>query len=459
MTEVRPSKLLPQAAATFFQHFISNDCQVLPLHKRKRAIRLMNFCLAAQDALRNSVVDVRLAAVGDREPNMWILREFETPLLTEQTALAVFKLARPEIKKLIAVEYSRGPRKAIDSELVLRLIGKLTIGLPHFQIAGVSEYEIWSDAEYTDNSAKLAEQLSSDGHLKMLNCKWGNLIDDRGLKPLNIEKFSAEFDIYKAPRDFAKILYHKFRQIRLQMRCFEDDNDFDEDNRDVRYRVPMIVNMEIVQPSIEEIYLENLADRFQADQPWFLPLEFYKHVPNLKKLFYSTHRSGINNYYNQPPTAALQKLVDFLVFMFKHVKEALERGFQTRFMFAINTTVFLNDNQNEKSWMEEFVRLPIFADFNCELTTEEKMRNDTDFQSTPSYDRFPCKSCLTPALICTGQNMKLFLWGRFGQLIDAQNMFDDEDMDENYDDEEGWEDEEGYSEEMEHEEIEIEKAN
>ncbi|KAI6195768.1 hypothetical protein M3Y94_01026700 [Aphelenchoides besseyi] len=452
MSEVRPPKLLPQAAAAFFQHFITADCQVLPLQERKQAIRLMNvsnsFCLVAHDALRNSVVDVRLASVCDRDSNMWILRELETPMMTEQTALAVFKLARPEIKKLIAVEYSRGSTKAIDEELISCL-------------TGVSEYEIWSEAEYTDNSAKLAEQLSSNGHLKSLECKWGNLINDQELEPLNVEKFSGEFDLYKAPRDFTKLLHHKFRQIRLQMRCFADDNDvFDEEDRDVNYRVPMIElsKTTIVQPSIEEIYLENLTDRFQADEPWFLPLEFYKHVPNLKKLFYSTHQSAVKNYYGQRPTQATQKLVNFLDFMFKHVKEALKNGSQAQFIFAINTTVFLNVTQNEKSWMEEFVRLPLFANFECELTSKKKMCDDPSFRSTPLYDRFQCKSCPTSALICTASNMKLFLWGRFGQLMDAQEVFDEE-MDEDFEDEEEWEDEEDDFEEMDYEEMAAENAN
>ncbi|KAI6195648.1 hypothetical protein M3Y94_01012300 [Aphelenchoides besseyi] len=444
MTDLQRPKLSPLSTAMFFRHFVSANSDVMPIHQHKRALPLMivsnSFLLAAQESLRNSTVGVRLSAIRYGSSNMWFFHGLKTAFLTEQTALVIFKLTRPQIKKLVAMEYSTYSVKAIDFELLLFLIG-------------IPEYEVRSEAKLAEYSLMLAEQLSSDGHLKMLSCKWGNLINGRRLRSLKADKYLGGFQIYKSPCDFAKILHHKFRQIHLRMRCFEDENiEINDYKRDIRHHEPMVSlsDTQIVQPAIEEIYLENLADRFQVDEPLFLPLNFYNHVPNLKKLFYSTHQSAVNYYYGESPSQALHKLVNFLDFMFKHVEQVFQNGTQTQFVFAINTTVFLNDDQSEKNWMEELVSSSVFADMKCELVTESEMLDRSDFQDTPTYHRFHCQSSSSPVLIFTSANMKMFLWARFDQWSQVQNKFNDEysDSDETNED---WEDEYSVAEEMEFE--------
>ncbi|KAI6195583.1 hypothetical protein M3Y94_01004200 [Aphelenchoides besseyi] len=409
----------------FFRHFIAKDCELMSLDGRNRAIRLMvvskGFLVAAQETLRYSTVSIRLATIHVDCPNIWIFHNFKTAFLTEKTACAVIKLARPMIKKLIAMQYSGTPVKEIDSTVIPFLIG-------------VPVYEIWNNEEFDDYPTKLAKTLGADGHLKMLDCKLQNVITGQGLEPLRAEHYLGEYDIYESPCDFEKLLHHNFRQIRLRMHCTAEVSDNYEDQHHHRYHWAMVTfgKTEIVQPAIEEIYLENLADRFQVDEPLFLPLNFYKHVPNLKKLFYSTHQSAVNYYYGESPSQALHKLGNFLDFMFKHVEQVLQTGTQTQFVFAINTTVFLNNNQSENNWMEELVGSSVFANMKCELVTESEMINRPDFQDTPTYHRFHCKSSTKPALICTGQNMKMFLWARFDLLAQVQNLFFDNFMDTDY---------------------------
>ncbi|KAI6170085.1 hypothetical protein M3Y98_01202900 [Aphelenchoides besseyi] len=422
MTSIQRPKLLPQAAAAFFHHFVCHDSEVIGLPSRKLAIRLLNvsrtFCLAAHEFLRNSMLDLRLEPIDSDRSNSWIFHMFQVAMLKEQSALAVFKLTNPHPKMLFIMDETDAPPKNIDPAI-----------LPY--LSDISELVIFSESQDAKYSLKFAKKLNSDGKLKVLGCKPEYLVRKNVLKKMTVEKYQWKFDSFEAPFDFAAVLRHKFRQIHLVMSLEDDIYEWD----DFEWPVPMVTlsKTKIVQPAIEEIYLENMANQCQEEDPPFLPIKCFKHVPNLKKFFYYGHQDAVNDY-DDEIGPAIYKLIDRLDETFNYVKKVRKEGCQAQLVFAFTGEVFLVNDQSEEDWIRDLMRMPVFTDLKCELTTRLKLSEDPDFQATPTYDRFGCR-CQSAVLICTGKNLKLFLWPYFQKLSNFDDDFDDDEMYSGYEDE------------------------
>ncbi|KAI6195758.1 hypothetical protein M3Y94_01025200 [Aphelenchoides besseyi] len=462
-TVYKPPKLAGQAVHAFFRHLIANDnlsATELPLDNRKRAVRTMivsnSFRAAAQVVLYNSEVDVTFHHTASVAGHSWHFCGFECAVLTDQMALAVFRLTTPQIRKLTATQYWNKTVDPIDPAIIPYLIG-------------IPEYEINSADDYVEYAIRLGETLCTGGHLKLLDCKWETLDRKRGLRSLKADKYRGRFSHFEAPCKFATILGHKFRQIHLEMYLADDMEDWEEDF-DWYEPVPMTTfgHTFVIQPAIEEIYLENMANERLEDDPPFLPIKFFKHVPNLKKFFYCGHQDALNDDPDETMGPALYKLIDRLDNTFNYVEKARKEGCNAQFVFAFSARVFLMPDQSEQEWILDLMRLPVFRGIKCELATRLRLSQDPDFQATPTYARFGCR-CPSAVLICTGTQLKLFLWPYFRKMPtfhhnhhaimdaemhdedeetdDAEEMDDDEELDEN---DEDAEDEANESDSMEH---------
>ncbi|KAI6195659.1 hypothetical protein M3Y94_01013700 [Aphelenchoides besseyi] len=417
MADVQRPKLLPQAAAAFFHHFVCHDSEVKPLPNRKLAMRLLNvsktFCSAAHEFMRNSVLDVRLEPIKSKRPNSWIFHSHQVIMLKEPSAIAVFKLTNPQPKMLFMAEEEDEGRMKIDPVI-----------LPY--LSDVSKLVIFSENRDPKYSLKFAKKLNSEGKLKIFSCNPEYLAKKQQLKTMTVDKYHWKYDSFEAPFDFASLLKHKFRQVHLEMFLDEDIDIYDWD---FDWPVSMVIlsKTKIVQPAIEEIYLENLANHNLEEDPPFIPIKCFKHVPNLKKFFYYGHQDAVNDTeYEFGP--AIHKLVDRLHDTFNYAKRVRNEGCQAQLIFAFTGKVFLVNDQSEEDWLRDLMRMPVFADVNCKLTTRLELSEDPDFQATPTYDRFCCR-CSTAVLICTAPNMKLFLWPSFQELptfSDDSDSYDDE---------------------------------
>ncbi|KAI6223952.1 hypothetical protein M3Y95_00831300 [Aphelenchoides besseyi] len=387
-------KLTPEATAAFFRHFI-NVKETKSLSKEKRTFRVMmvsnNFCRAAQKVFCISKVTAYMNSANSKEPNDWTLEGFSGAILNEPTALVVLKLTVPKITSFVAYQFKKTAKK-INPAI-----------MPY--LAGISNYIIQNNVYPPKYSMELLKKLSSSGKLKKLECEPRLLV---GLKPLSIDQYFTSFTIDDAPIDMDTILRHKFRQIHLQMMPLRLQNEI--------YGPPQSTmvsfnNSDVVQPSIEEIYLENKVDQRFQSPPSLLPLNFYQHVPNSKKVFYSAHQTALKPR-DSSRTSELYKLVNYIYQLFKHVKQALQRGSKAQFVFALSTRAFLNKNQSDKEWFNELARSSVFVDTKCQVLSELEMSKDPDFQATPAYRELKCQDENT-AMICCGQNVKLFLWAAF----------------------------------------------
>ncbi|KAI6170021.1 hypothetical protein M3Y98_01196000 [Aphelenchoides besseyi] len=454
---LKAPRLAGQAVHAFFRHLIANDnlsTKEMPLENRKRAVRTMmisnSFRAAAQMCLHKSEVDVTFNHTDSAVGHDWHFCGFECAVLTDQMALVVFRLTAPHIRKLTATQHWNKPVKPIDSAIIPYLIG-------------VSEYEISSVDDYVEYATRLCETLCTGGHLKLLDCKWETLDRKRGLRSLQVDKYRGKFSNLEAPCKFATILGHKFRQIHLEMYLAEDIEDWEEDF-DWYEPVPMTTfgHTFVIQPAIEEIYLENMANERLEDEPPFLPVKFFRHVPNLKKFFYCGHQDALNDDPDETMGPALYKLIDRLDNTFNYAEKARKQGCKAQFIFAFSARVFLMHGQSEEDWIRDLMRLPVFTGIECELSTRLNLSEDPDFQATPTYARFGCR-CPSAALICTGRNLKLFMWPYFRKMptfhhnyvaiMDAEMHDGAEEMDdeeEPSEDEENEVDEAEQSESMEH---------
>ncbi|KAI6235109.1 hypothetical protein M3Y95_00016300 [Aphelenchoides besseyi] len=417
MTELQHSKpkLLPHAATTLFRFLVKEENDSNLRSPNKQAFRLMllsnKFCSVTHAILRNSHVALWLSPTVSHNPNQYTFYEFSSAPFNDKTALCVFKLTAPSFKSLFVLDSENNRAKEIDPTILSRLIG-------------VSEYTFVSEHNYAKYPMKLAEKLSSNGDLKLLNCNPQMLAKKWRAKSLSIDKYFNEVSTFISPCDIANLLNHKFREIHLQI-----DHSFM-----IRNVIFTFSNTSVIQPAIEEIHLETMVDEMEPTEQMFLPLNFYSHVPNLKKMFYYAFEVFV--YHTDGPLISL-RIVLYLVKLFKHVKEAVRQGTQTQFVFILDTPVSVNQHQNIDDFMKEFITLSIFADTECKLVNKMDIIADSDFQSTKLYERLPRTEDSTPALICTGQNLKLFLWPSFQMQSEnsSDSDLDDEDMNSDMEDE------------------------
>ncbi|KAI6206284.1 hypothetical protein M3Y94_00891300 [Aphelenchoides besseyi] len=339
-----------------------------------------------------------------RKPNDWKLEGFTDATFRESTVLSIFKLTVPEIK-CFAMNDDETTEKKIDPAI-----------LPY--LSGISEYRHRCNNYSPKYSKKLLEEFSSGGKLKMLECKPQLLVD---LKPLTIDKYYGVFPADVAPVDMANLLPHKFRQIHLKIEPHQEFNFLKLRNQEL---MGFSSNSDVVQPSVKEIYFENEVNQRFSLLPSLWPLNFYKHVPNLKTVYYSAHKAAVDDLFSVS-ASPVDELLNYLDQFFKHVKQALQRGTNAQFVFALSTRALLNRNQSAKEWFEKLARSSAFAGIKCQLLSELEMSNDPDFQAHPAYKKFEWKHENT-AMICCSQNVKLFLW--VYEHVSSTETFDTADM-------------------------------